>query len=625
MRHENGPGTGPGVQRAKRAEAMARGFLAGAIIGTVVSGVALGTVSVLTGPPQRERTALPPEAEAPVSESVAPETGETPEPEATEAPEPEPQEQPEMDAGVASDGEPSEAVEDDVDEVVPEAPADPETAAETPADPETTAPAAPGVAEAPETDVAEPDVASATDPASEDAPAAGGDEGVSGGNEERADAPAINPAPASKPEAPAPPLQDNAPQTSPEDGVETVTPASGLAPDEPAGTEAVARPGQPGEVTAAAPEPASEISVATDTPPEAETALDAPAPPATPDTDTPSMERASTDSPARRDSALPDAPQDEAAPEVSTQTPTPPLPAPLEPGEEALPRVSTLPGSTASDDAETGRPAIGTPAGSLAVRGAGEGASRLPSIGEAGPAEPAPAPEADPSELPPLERYAVPAEAEDGAPRMAIVLIDDGTGPLGPETVGAFPFPVSFAIPASHPDAVATAQGYRDAGFEVLAVAGVPEGAQATDVEVTLEGSLGAVPEAVALMEAQGTGLQASRAISEQAAQYLAASGHGLLMQPKGLNTGEALARREAVPTVTVFRDFDGEGQEPRVMRRFLDQAAFKARQEGAVVMLGRLRADTVSALLLWGLQDRASSVALVPISLVLRESPTEN
>ena len=219
----------------------------------------------------------------------------------------------------------------------------------------------------------------------------------------------------------------------------------------------------------------------------------------------------------------------------------------------------------------------------------------------------------------------MPAEAEDDAPRMAIVLIDDGTGPLGPDTVGEFPFAVSFAIPASHPDAAATAQGYRDAGFEVLAIAGVPEGAQATDVEVTLEGSLGAVPEAVAVMEAPGDGLQATRAISEQAAQYLGASGHGLLMQPKGLNTGEALARREAVPTVTVFRDFDGEGQDPRVMRRFLDQAAFKARQEGAVVMLGRLRADTVSALLLWGLQDRASSVALVPISLVLRESPTDN
>lgn len=586
---------------------MARGFLAGAIIGTVVSGVALGTVSVLTGPPQRGRAALPPEAEAPVSETAAPETAETPEPEAPE--------QPQLGVEVASDdvsAEPAEPAERDVDEVVPEAETDPEMAPGDP-DPEFAEPAAPEVAEVPE-----PVVESETVPMGEETPAGAADEADSSDIADSPAAPAIDP-------APEPTLQDNAPQTSPEDGVETVTPAAGLAPDEPAGAETVARPGQPGEVTAAAPEPASEISVATDIPPEAETALDAPAPPAAPDTDTPSMEMASADSPARRDSALPDAPQDEAAPEVSTQTPTPPLPAPLVPGEDALPRVSTLPGSTSSETAGTGRPAIGTPAGSLADRGAGESASRLPSIGEAAPAEPNPAPEAAPSELSPLERYAVPAEAEDGAPRMAIVLIDDGTGPLGPDTVGEFPFAVSFAIPASHPDAAATAQGYRDAGFEVLAIAGVPEGAQATDVEVTLEGSLGAVPEAVAVMEAPGDGLQATRAISEQAAQYLGASGHGLLMQPKGLNTGEALARREAVPTVTVFRDFDGEGQDPRVMRRFLDQAAFKARQEGAVVMLGRLRADTVSALLLWGLQDRASSVALVPISLVLRESPTDN
>lgn len=604
MRHENGPGTGPGAQRAKRAEAMARGFLAGAIIGTVVSGVTLGTVSVLTGPPQRGRAALPPEAEAPVSETAAPETVETPEPETPE--------QPQLGVEVASDDVSAEPAERDVDEVVPEAATDLEMAPSEP-DPEFAEPAAPEVAEVPE-----PVVESETVPMGEETPARAADEADSSDIADSPAAPAMNP-------ATEPNLQDNAPQTSPEDGVETVTPASGLAPDKPAGAEAVARPGQPGEVTAAAPEPASEISVATDIPPEAETALDAPAPPATPDTDTPSMEMASADSPARRDSVLPDAPQDEAAPEVSTQTPTPPLPAPLVPGEDALPRVSTLPGSPTSETAGAGRPAIGTPAGSLADRGAGESASRLPSIGEAAPAEPTPAPEAAPSELSPLERYAVPAEAEEDAPRMAIVLIDDGTGPLGPDTVGEFPFAVSFAIPASHPDAAATAQGYRDAGFEVLAIAGVPEGAQATDVEVTLEGSLGAVPEAVAVMEAPGDGLQATRAISEQAAQYLGASGHGLLMQPKGLNTGEALARREAVPTVTVFRDFDGEGQDPRVMRRFLDQAAFKARQEGAVVMLGRLRADTVSALLLWGLQDRASSVALVPISLVLRESPTDN
>ncbi len=423
-----------------------------------------------------------------------------------------------------------------------------------------------------------------------------------------------------------PALQDNAPITSPEDGIETAAPVAGAAPSEPAGSDPVARPEAPDDVPGAAAEPAPDLNAASDTPPEAETALQPPAAPVVPDTAPPAFDAASGDSPERRDSALPAAPENEATPRLSTETPEPPLPAPLVPGEEALPRVSALPGTVAREDEDTERRGIGTPVGSLIDRDASSDTGRLPSIGdEAADAPPQERADdaVDAAELPPLLRYAIPVEVEADAPRMSIVLIDDGTGPLGPDTVGTFPFPVSFAIPASHPDAAAAARGYRAAGFEVLAIAGVPEGAQAADVEVTLEGSLGAVPEAVAVLEAPGAGLQGARAISEQAARYLGASGHGLLMQPKGLNTGEALARREEVPALTVFRDFDGEGQDPRVMRRFLDQAAFKARQEGAVVMLGRLRADTVSALLLWGLQDRASRVALVPISLVLQESTT--
>ena len=43
-------------------------------------------------------------------------------------------------------------------------------------------------------------------------------------------------------------------------------------------------------------------------------------------------------------------------------------------------------------------------------------------------------------------------------PRMAIVLIDDGSGPLGPSGLEAFPFPVSFAISPNHPDPAAAAK-----------------------------------------------------------------------------------------------------------------------------------------------------------------------
>ena len=91
-------------------------------------------------------------------------------------------------------------------------------------------------------------------------------------------------------------------------------------------------------------------------------------------------------------------------------------------------------------------------------------------------------------------------------------------------------------------------------------------------------------------------------------------------MFPKGLDTASKLIAREGVPTATIFRDFDSDGQTATVIRRFLDQGAFKAsRLEGGVIMLGRLRAETVSALLIWGLQDRVSQVALAPVSAVLK------
>ena len=54
------------------------------------------------------------------------------------------------------------------------------------------------------------------------------------------------------------------------------------------------------------------------------------------------------------------------------------------------------------------------------------------------------------------------------------------------------------------------------------------------------------------------------------------------------------------------------------MIRRFLDQAVFRAGRDGGVIMVGRLRPDTISALLLWGLQDRAGRVALAPVSAVL-------
>jgi polysaccharide deacetylase 2 family uncharacterized protein YibQ len=66
----------------------------------------------------------------------------------------------------------------------------------------------------------------------------------------------------------------------------------------------------------------------------------------------------------------------------------------------------------------------------------------------------------------------------------------------------------------------------------------------------------------------------------------------------------------------------DAEGESIPKMRNYLDRAAFKAAQEGRVLVIGRAQADTVAAILEWTVEGRAASVMLAPVSAVL-ETPT--
>ncbi len=318
-----------------------------------------------------------------------------------------------------------------------------------------------------------------------------------------------------------------------------------------------------------------------------------------------------------------EAAQDNEANEAADAAAETPIALPEEPSSPAPPSAPETPQEAAiaalpsalDPSPQTGDgPTIGRRATSLLDRSA-DGATGLGSEASAT------------FDTPPIEAFAVPFENTDDNPLMAIVLIDDGVdltgGPVGLAALNSFPYPLSFAVDASLPDAASRIADYREQGFEVMLLLDLPQGALATDVEVTLASVLADNPEVVAIMEGVGNGVQGSREASDQITEALRASGHGLVLQSKGLNTAQKLALREGVPTGLVFRDFDSAGQGPTVIRRFLDQAAFRADQEGGVIMVGRVRSDTISALLLWGLQDRAQRVALAPISSVLRALST--
>jgi polysaccharide deacetylase 2 family uncharacterized protein YibQ len=98
----------------------------------------------------------------------------------------------------------------------------------------------------------------------------------------------------------------------------------------------------------------------------------------------------------------------------------------------------------------------------------------------------------------------------------------------------------------------------------------------------------------------------------------LSDDGRGLLMPDGGLNSTLRAAAAADVRAATIYRDLDGNGQDARVIRRFIDQAAFRARQQPGVVLLGRIRPETISALILWGTANRAGQVALAPLSTTL-------
>ncbi|MGD9863705.1 MAG: divergent polysaccharide deacetylase family protein [Pseudodonghicola sp.] len=283
----------------------------------------------------------------------------------------------------------------------------------------------------------------------------------------------------------------------------------------------------------------------------------------------------------------------EAEEEAAPATETEPAPAP---------RIAALPQAGTDETPPTATPGIGTPVRPLTERDA-------------------PATAAAPEGPRPLDRFAASFDNPEGRPLMSIVLIDDASA-IGVEALADFPYPLTFAIDPAAPDAAAKMARHRAAGFEVVLLADLPAAATAQDAEVALSVWRRTVPEAVAILEGTGSGFQGNRALSDQVTAIAQSTGLGLITRSNGLNTVQKLAARDGVPSAVVFRDFDGAGQTPTVMRRFLDQAAFRAGQEGAVIMLGRVRPDTVSALLLWGLQDRAERVALAPVSAVLTEKP---
>ena len=271
------------------------------------------------------------------------------------------------------------------------------------------------------------------------------------------------------------------------------------------------------------------------------------------------------------------------------------------------------------------RPSVVLPKpGATAAQDDGVTSNRLPSIGAPGADDAAPetAPppgDVPPGDLPPVQQFAQSFENPSGKPLFAVILRDTGAADVDRAALAALPFPVSFVIDPLAPNAASAAAIYRAAGQEVILLAsGIPPGALASDLEQTFQTTAAALPQAVAVMDLPQDGFQDNRPLASLVVPIVKTQGRGLITFDRGLNAADQVARREDVPSATIFRQLDGAGEDLPLIRRYLDRAAFKAAQEGRVMVLGDTRAETIAALMEWTVEGRASSVSLAPATAVL-------
>ncbi|MEL7180896.1 MAG: divergent polysaccharide deacetylase family protein [Pseudomonadota bacterium] len=229
----------------------------------------------------------------------------------------------------------------------------------------------------------------------------------------------------------------------------------------------------------------------------------------------------------------------------------------------------------------------------------------------------APVADAIPDDAPALLRNAVPFTVDQDTALITILLVDDGQMADAPAALAELGIAATVAVNALSSASTDLAAAYRAAGVEVAMQAALPEGAQPADVEVAFEAALGLVPEA-ALLFSDGTGAMQDRAVTAQVMEILAAEGHGLVSVQRGLSNAARAAEQAGVPAATVERDIDGDGQDGRAVLRSLDQAAFRARQTGQAVLVGRVNPDTLDALRSWAADIDRDTLAIAPVSAVL-------
>ncbi|WP_375262208.1 divergent polysaccharide deacetylase family protein, partial [Palleronia sp.] len=128
-----------------------------------------------------------------------------------------------------------------------------------------------------------------------------------------------------------------------------------------------------------------------------------------------------------------------------------------------------------------------------------------------------------------------------------------------------------------------------------------------------------AMPQAAAVMAEGEQGFASGPVAADEIAATLADTGHGVIIRGRDRGPLAQAAEKVGVPVQSIFRRVDGSGRDGRAIGRFLDQAAFEARNRGAVVVIADNTPETAEGIERFLGSSRADTVALVPVSAILR------
>jgi polysaccharide deacetylase 2 family uncharacterized protein YibQ len=246
--------------------------------------------------------------------------------------------------------------------------------------------------------------------------------------------------------------------------------------------------------------------------------------------------------------------------------------------------------------------------------------NRLPSIGTETAEEPVVETEIVPEtdDMPALRRYAVAVDNPDGLPLVGVVLTDPASGGVSVQDLAGIARPLTIAIDPTRADAAERAAALRAAGLEIaILVPALPEGATASDLEVSYQAFTQALPDAVAVIGAPDAPFQSDRRTAQHVVALLASDGRGLVTYDRGLNPARQAAESKGVPAAVVYRQLDGRGESRLTMRRYLDRAAFEAAQVGQVLVVAQASAESVAALTDW-VASGAKDTLVAPVSAMM-------